>query len=153
MPIDTPSLYGRYKDLFPHILEVTNEKVVTIQQHQYRLMRDNELTLAFKDIVAQLKNQNAMQTNAISQLTEKLEQLQSLMQTQNDLPASQLNEQITQLSHTSQQLVATTNDLAFIKHQLKTTTQQRDDLITQTQLSKQQAQPESESENNDIELF
>ncbi|MFT4953284.1 MAG: hypothetical protein ACI9A0_002988, partial [Pseudoalteromonas tetraodonis] len=45
------------------------------------------------------------------------------------------------------------NDLAFIKHQLKTTTQQRDDLITQTQLSKQQAQPESESENNDIELF
>ena len=153
MPVDTPSLYGRYKDLFPHILEVTNEKVVTIQQHQYRLMRDNELTLAFKDIVAQLKNQNAMQTSAISQLTEQLEQLQSLIQTHNEIPASQFNEQITQLSHTSQQLVATTNDLAFIKHQLKTTTQQRDDLITQTQLSKQQTQPEPESENNDIELF
>ena len=117
------------------------------------MRRQNSDTLAFKDIVAQLKNQNAMQTSAISQLTEQLEQLQSLIQTLNEIPASQFNQQITQLSHTSQQLVATTNDLAFIKHQLKTTTQQRDDLITQTQLSKQQTQPEPESENNDIELF
>lgn len=153
MPVDTPTLYGRYKDLFPHILEITNEKVATIQQHQYRLMHDNELTTAFTDIVAQLKNQNAMQSNAITQLTEQLEQLQLLMQTPKDLSATQLNEQITQLSYTSQQLVATTNDLAFIKHQLKTTTQKRNDLITRSHTSNQKTKLEPASENNDIELF
>ena len=35
MPLDDAQLYGRYKDLFPHILEVTNAKVQNMEVSQY----------------------------------------------------------------------------------------------------------------------
>lgn len=154
MPMDKPALYGRYKDLFPHILEITNEKVATIQQYQNQLMRDSQLTEAFKDVIGQLDNQNAMQSNGVNQLTEQLEQLLLLIKTQPEqLLLSQLDERVTQLSHISQQLVATTNDLTFIKHQLKKITQKRSDFIHSSQAIKQQTQQQAASENTDIELF
>lgn len=47
MPLDDPSLYGRYKDLFPNILEAKNAKLGTLELHNQLAEQAQQITKTF----------------------------------------------------------------------------------------------------------
>ena len=57
MPADNESLYGRYKDLFPHILEATNVKLGTLELHNQISHQAPQITKAFELVDSTLRNQ------------------------------------------------------------------------------------------------
>ena len=57
MPLDNPSLYGRYKDLFPHILEATNAKLGTLELHNQLSEQAQQITQTFELVDSTLREQ------------------------------------------------------------------------------------------------
>ncbi|PAJ73426.1 response regulator [Pseudoalteromonas sp. NBT06-2] len=57
MPLSDAALYGRYKDLFPHILEATNAKVQAMEVNDLVLEQANEITDTFALVDRTLRNQ------------------------------------------------------------------------------------------------
>lgn len=57
MPLSNAALYGRYKDLFPHILEATNAKVQAMEVNDLVLEQANEITDTFLLVDSTLKTQ------------------------------------------------------------------------------------------------
>ena len=57
MPLSDAGLYGRYKDLFPHILEATNAKVQAMEVNDLVLEQANEITDTFSLVDSTLRTQ------------------------------------------------------------------------------------------------
>jgi len=57
MPLSDAALYGRYKDLFPHILEATNAKVQAMEVNDLVLEQANEITDTFALVDSTLRSQ------------------------------------------------------------------------------------------------
>ena len=57
MPLSDAALYGRYKDLFPHILEATNAKVQAMEVNDLVLEQANEITETFTQVDNTLRKQ------------------------------------------------------------------------------------------------
>lgn len=57
MPLDDAPLYGRYKDLFPHILEATNAKLGTLELHNQLSEQAQQITNTFELIDSTLRTQ------------------------------------------------------------------------------------------------
>ncbi len=57
MPLADIALYGRYKDLFPHILEATNAKVQAMEVNDLVIEQANEITQTFSLLDETLKVQ------------------------------------------------------------------------------------------------
>ncbi|MBU2969981.1 response regulator [Pseudoalteromonas sp. C2R02] len=57
MPLSDAALYGRYKDLFPHILEATNAKVQAMEVNDLVLEQANEITDTFSLVDSTLRTQ------------------------------------------------------------------------------------------------
>lgn len=75
MPVDDSAKFGRYKDLFPHILEITNEKAITIQNNENSNEQAAQIGIALEDIVKQLVSQNQAQNSITKQFIEQLHEL------------------------------------------------------------------------------
>ncbi|MBG9999164.1 MULTISPECIES: response regulator transcription factor [Pseudoalteromonas] len=153
MPVDNDALYGRYKDLFPHILEVTNEKVVTMERSESSYEQAAQISTALQDIVKQLTTQNVEQNKSTKEFIEQLHELDcaiKLQQTQAN-PAD-LTLYISQLDQTMQLFVSANSDLAFIKYQLKQVAESRNELISNLR-TKAEAAKVNTNHHSDIELF
>ncbi|MEN8636555.1 MULTISPECIES: response regulator [Pseudoalteromonas] len=153
MPVDNDALYGRYKDLFPHILEVTNEKVVTMERSESSYEQAAQISTALQDIVKQLTTQNVEQNKSTKIFIEQLHELDcaiKLQQTQAN-PAD-LTLYISQLDQTMQLFVSANSDLAFIKYQLKQVAESRNELISNLR-TKAEAAKVNTNHHSDIELF
>ena len=153
MPVDNDALYGRYKDLFPHILEVTNEKVVTMERSESSYEQAAQISTALQDIVKQLTTQNVEQNKSTKIFIEQLHELDcaiKLQQTQAN-PAD-LTLYISQLDQTMQLFVSANSDLAFIKYQLKQVAESRNELISNLR-TKAEAVKVNTNHHSDIELF
>ena len=153
MPVDNDALYGRYKDLFPHILEVTNEKVVTMERSESSYEQAAQISTALQDIVKQLTTQNVEQNKSTKIFIEQLHELDcaiKLQQTQAN-PAD-LTLYISQLDQTMQLFVSANSDLAFIKYQLKQVAESRNELISNLR-TKAEAVKINTNHHSDIELF
>ncbi|WP_372769484.1 PleD family two-component system response regulator [Pseudoalteromonas sp.] len=57
MPVNDANLYGRYKDLFPHILEATNAKLGTLDLQNQLLGQARKITKTFELIDTTLRRQ------------------------------------------------------------------------------------------------
>ncbi|KPV95925.1 Response regulator MprA [Pseudoalteromonas sp. P1-9] len=57
MPVDDAPLYGRYKDLFPHILEATNAKLGTLELHNQLSEQAQQITKTFELVDSTLRAQ------------------------------------------------------------------------------------------------
>lgn len=153
MPVDNDALYGRYKDLFPHILEVTNEKVITMERSESSYEQAAQISTALQDIVKQLTTQNIEQNKSTKVFIEQLHELDcaiKLQQTQSN-PAD-LTLYISQLDQTMQLFVSANSDLAFIKYQLKQVAESRNELISNLR-TKAEAAKVNTNHHSDIELF
>lgn len=153
MPVDNDALYGRYKDLFPHILEVTNEKVITMERSESSYEQAAQISTALQDIVKQLTTQNIEQNKSTKVFIEQLHELDcaiKLQQTQAN-PAD-LTLYISQLDQTMQLFVSANSDLAFIKYQLKQVAESRNELISNLR-TKAEAANVNTNHHSDIELF
>lgn len=153
MPVDNDALYGRYKDLFPHILEVTNEKVITMERSESSYEQAAQISTALQDIVKQLTTQNIEQNKSTKVFIEQLHELDcaiKLQQTQAN-PAD-LTLYISQLDQTMQLFVSANSDLAFIKYQLKQVAESRNELISNLR-AKAEAAKVNTNHHSDIELF
>lgn len=65
MPVDDAPLYGRYKDLFPHILEATNAKLGTLELHNQLSEQAQQITNTFELIDSTLRKQiESLYTNS-----------------------------------------------------------------------------------------
>ena len=153
MPVDNDALFGRYKDLFPHILEVTNEKVITMERSESSYEQAAQISTALQDIVKQLTTQNIEQNKSTKVFIEQLHELDcaiKLQQTQAN-PAD-LTLYISQLDQTMQLFVSANSDLAFIKYQLKQVAESRNELISNLR-TKAEAAKVNTNHHSDIELF
>ena len=153
MPVNNDALYGRYKDLFPHILEVTNEKVITMERSESSYEQAAQISTALQDIVKQLTTQNIEQNKSTKVFIEQLHELDcaiKLQQTQAN-PAD-LTLYISQLDQTMQLFVSANSDLAFIKYQLKQVVESRNELISNLR-TKAEAANVNTNHHSDIELF
>ncbi|MEC8326376.1 MAG: response regulator [Pseudomonadota bacterium] len=57
MPVNNAPLYGRYKDLFPHILEATNAKLGTLELHNQLSEQAKQITKTFELVDSTLRAQ------------------------------------------------------------------------------------------------
>jgi len=57
MPLADAATYGRFKDLFPHLLEATNAKVMSMEINEMIFDQANEITDTFNLVDTTLRNQ------------------------------------------------------------------------------------------------
>ena len=153
MPVDNDALYGRYKDLFPHILEVTNEKVVTMERSESSYEQAAQISTALQDIVKQLTTQNVEQNKSTKIFIEQLHELDCAIKLQQiQANPADLTLYISQLDQTMQLFVSANSDLAFIKYQLKQVAESRNELISNLR-TKAEAVKVNTNHHSDIELF
>ena len=57
MPLADAATYGRYKDLFPHVLEATNAKVMSMEINELIMAQANEITETFNLVDTTLRTQ------------------------------------------------------------------------------------------------
>ena len=153
MPVDESEKYGRYKDLFPHILEVTNEKVVTMERNEKNYQQAEQISTALEDIISQFNAQNITQSNVAEQFCTQLEALNTAIELQkNNLNPADFDSCISELEHTMQLLVSANSDLAFIKYQFEQVTQSRSEFLQSLRHKVEDIEP-AINQDPDIELF
>lgn len=154
MPLDDVALYGRYKDLFPHILEVTNAKIQDMEVNEKALAQAHTVGNAFNELASQLFVSSEAREDAVAILATQLSELRVLMQ-QN--PAFADNQalllQVAQLEQTQLQLGALNDDLAFIKHQLNHIIDSRSELLDSLSKIATPEHTQDVTSQTDIELF
>ncbi|TMN91706.1 two-component system response regulator [Pseudoalteromonas phenolica] len=147
MPTDDPGLYGRYKDLLPHILEATNSKIQDMEDSEQALNQVGLIGQVCDDIAQQLvyldmhhNSQSENLKSLIEQATERPESLANITNTE-------------QLSEFYQHFGFLNEELGQVKQKLSIITDTREALhMSLNKLS----QPWSEDQvpsQDDIELF
>lgn len=154
MPVDNAVLYGRYKDLFPHILEITNEKVAAIHIKQHHAQENVKLTAMLNEINTLVNKHNTLHISSINKLTTQLAGLQQPIAAAKDTASlGALNNSVNELQQTLHAVSATTNNLAVIKQQLEHVIAKHHNLLNSLQSEEQTKATNIQSENNSIELF
>ncbi len=154
MPVDDSAKFGRYKDLFPHILEITNEKAITIQNNENSYEQAAQIGIALEDIVKQLVSQNQAQNSITKQFIEQLHELDCAIKLQKESDKlCDLTPYFIKLDQTMQLFTSANSDLAFIKCQLKQINETRNELLASLRSNAGELVLQNTTENNDIELF
>ncbi|MBH0057641.1 response regulator [Pseudoalteromonas sp. SWXJZ94C] len=154
MPVDNHLLYGHYKDLFPHILNVTNEKVVSMERDESGYEQASQVSTALQDITKQLNSQNVIQNNTTKQFIEQLHELDCAIKLQSEITnTADLDLYMSQLDQTMQLFTSANSDLAFIKYQLKHITESRNELLANLRSKAEITVESNVIHTNDIELF
>ncbi|BBN80526.1 hypothetical protein PA25_05110 [Pseudoalteromonas sp. A25] len=143
MPIDDSALYGRYKDLLPHILEATNAKLKDMEISEEAISKVEQIGFSFEELSEQLHSVDEQHARKVAEFTELTYQMR------NTLP----NEQAVQLEKLHEHFDFLNEELNIIKSKLNEITRVRYQLSES--LSKI-AKPWGEDEvaaQTDIELF
>ncbi|KZN41468.1 response regulator transcription factor [Pseudoalteromonas luteoviolacea] len=145
MPTDDPALYGRFKDLLPHILEATNAKIKDMEVSEVALNKVEEIGLAFAQLSEQLSCIGEVYGTKVSELEAFVKQ---------DAVKQALGEEYKASIESLCEHFAFVNDeFSIIRYKLGEITQVRQELI---QSLNQMAKPWGEEEvpaQTDIELF
>jgi len=139
MPTDDPGMYGRYKDLLPHILEATNAKIQDMEESEQAIEQVGHIGQVCDDIAQQLvflDMHHSMQS-------ENFEQL---------LQSSQI-ENTEQLKAFSQHFAFMNEEIDVIKQKLALITETREALHTSLNKLSQPWSEDQVASQDDIELF
>ena len=147
MPTDDPGLYGRYKDLLPHILEATNSKIQDMEDSEQALNQVGLIGQVCDDIAQQLvyldmhhNSQSENLKSLIEQATERPESLANITNTE-------------QLSEFYQHFGFLNEELGQVKQKLSIITDTREALgMSLSKLSQSWTEAEVPAQD-DIELF
>ncbi|MBQ4837471.1 MULTISPECIES: response regulator [Pseudoalteromonas] len=145
MPTDDPALYGRFKDLLPHILEATNAKIKDMEVSEVALNKVEEIGLAFSQLSEQLSGIGEVYGGKITELEAfvKDEAVKSAL----------TEEHRNSLERLCEHFLFVNDEFSIIRYKLGEITQVRQELI---QSLNQMAKPWGEDDvpaQTDIELF
>ncbi|GEK08284.1 response regulator [Pseudoalteromonas sp. McH1-7] len=144
MPVDDAGVYGRYKDLFPHILEATDAKIKDMEVSEDALTKVEHIGQVFAELSDHLSGVG-------NHYSGKVAEFQSLIQSE-QLTALQPQER-ERLQELYKHFTYLSDELTIIKYKLGEVTEMRQQLIES--LNKI-AKPWDEGEvasQVDIELF
>lgn len=147
MPTDDPGLYGRYKDLLPHILEATNSKIQDMEDSEQALNQVGLIGQVCDDIAQQLvyldMHHNSQSENLKSLIEQAIERPESLANITNT----------EQLSEFYQHFGFLNEELGQVKQKLSIITDTREALgMSLNKLSQSWTEAEVPAQD-DIELF
>jgi len=147
MPTDDPALYGRFKDLLPHILEATNSKIQDMEESDQALNQVEHIGLVCDDIAQQLVFLDMHHSTQSDNFKKLLEQA-------NEAPENLANITNTaELSAFYQHFGFLNEELEIIKQKLSMITDSRESLhLSLNKLSQPSVEPDSHAQD-DIELF
>lgn len=139
MPTEDPGMYGRYKDLLPHILEATNAKIQDMEESEQAIEQVAHIGQVCDDIAQQLvflDMHHSMQSDNFRQLlvAEEVANLE-------------------QLKEVSQHFAFLNEEIDVIKQKLALLTETREALHTSLNKLSQPWSEDQVASQDDIELF
>ena len=154
MPLDDERLYGRYKDLFPHILDVTNAKIQDMDASESALTKALSLNNALAELSSQIHSLGDDQKLFTTKLVAQLEDVHKYSLEQSESVKSQTqNFNSDSLTQTQSECAALNDDVSFITFQFNQVIELSNELV---QSLKKEIPPEQIKETAsqiDIELF
>ncbi|KID54973.1 chemotaxis protein CheY [Pseudoalteromonas luteoviolacea] len=145
MPTDDPALYGRFKDLLPHILEATNAKIKDMEVSEVALNKVEEIGLAFAQLSEQLGGIGEVYGTKVTEFEQFVKD--------ETVTSTLAEEHRASLARLSEHFLFVNDEFSIIRYKLGEITQVRQELI---QSLNQMAKPWGEDEvpaQTDIELF
>ncbi|MFY8298485.1 response regulator [Pseudoalteromonas sp. SS15] len=139
MPTEDPGMYGRYKDLLPHILEATNAKIQDMEESEQAIEQVAHIGQVCDDIAQQLVFLDMHHSTQ----SENFEQL---------LQSAQI-ENTEQLKAFSQHFAFMNEEIDVIKQKLALITETREALHTSLNKLSQPWSEDQVASQDDIELF
>ncbi|MEL7478309.1 MAG: response regulator [Pseudomonadota bacterium] len=139
MPTDDPAMYGRYKDLLPHILEATNAKIQDMEESEQALNQVEQIGQVCDDIAQQLVFLDMHHST-------QSDNLQHLLVAEEVANVEQLKE-------VSQHFAFMNEEIGVIKQKLALITETREALHTSLNKLNQPWTEEQVASQDDIELF
>lgn len=154
MPLDDVALYGRYKDLFPHLLEVTNAKIQDMEVNEKALSQAHNVGNAFSELSELMFANSDTREQAVDQMTEQLSEIRKTMQQYPELVNNQaLALNVEQLEKTQLLFASLNDDLGFVKYQLNHIIDSRTELIDSLSKIATPEFTDNITSQTDIELF
>lgn len=153
MPLNDAQLYGRYKDLFPHILEVTNAKVQDMEVNERALAQAQQIGNAFNELSEQMYQNSDSRERAVEKFAAQLVELTKSVEQSNVSSSDEVVFHLQQLQQTQLLFASLNDDLAFIKYQLKHIIESRNELLENLQKIAEPRHTEDVTSQTDIELF
>ncbi|HAU06034.1 MAG TPA: hypothetical protein DCS78_14275 [Pseudoalteromonas shioyasakiensis] len=153
MPLDDAQLYGRYKDLFPHILEVTNAKVQDMENNERALTQAQQIGNSFNELSDQMYQNSDSREHAVDKFAAQLDELNKSIEQSGLSGSDEVAFHLQQLKQTQLIFTSLNEDLSFIKFQLKHIIESRSELLASLQKMAEPSETEDVTSQTDIELF
>ena len=154
MPLDDAALYGRYKDLFPHILEMTNAKIQDMEVNERALAQAQQVGGAFNELSKQMLNYSETRELTLTKLAEQVKELRKTSQHHQLLNDNQeLTFHIEQLEQTQLLFNSLNDELATIRYQLAHIIESRNELLDSLNKIAKPEHTQDVTSQTDIELF
>lgn len=147
MPVDDSAMYGRYKDLLPHILEATNSKIKDMEVSEEALSKVEQIGLVFEALSEQLSSITEHHSSKVDDFSEYVQQVKSVVES--PLKPESLDE----LEKLYQHFSFVSDELSIIKYKLTDITEARYQLIESLNKIAKPWDEEDTSAQTDIELF
>ncbi len=151
MPMDDPALYGRYKDLFPHLLEVTDAKVSELEESELVLATSRKISESFGELsryVGQLGDGHIRNASLLQKRLAEARKMLAEMEGHGQQAAAL---HFAELDKNSDEYRVLNQDLKHIRARLAHIMEFRDELLAR--LDKKAAEEPPAFEEDDIELF
>ncbi|WP_404341235.1 PleD family two-component system response regulator [Pseudoalteromonas mariniglutinosa] len=147
MPLDDAALYGRYKDLFPHILDITNAKAQEIQINKLALSEVQQVDTAFDALAQHIHSSTERYDYVVTLFTEQLAELQ------HSVSKVDCQSIVASLLPIQAKFALLNDEFTDIKQQLNDVVLSRSELVTKLQKSADENTANEHVSDTDIELF
>ncbi|MFC0120177.1 response regulator [Pseudoalteromonas xiamenensis] len=147
MPVDDEAMYGRYKDLLPHILEATNAKIKDMEVSEEALSKVEQIGIVFEELSDQLIGISDHQTNKLVAFEAEIAKAREFV----EQPLTK--EQIDEFEKLFQHFSFLNDELSIIKYKLTEITEARHELIESLNRIAKPWGEEDVPAQTDIELF
>lgn len=147
MPVDDEAMYGRYKDLLPHILEATNAKIKDMEVSEEALSKVEHIGIVFEELSDQLIGISEHQTNKLVAFEGEVARFKESV----GKPLS--SNQVEELERLYQHFSFLNDELSIIKFKLTEITDARHELIESLNRIAKPWGEEDVPAQTDIELF
>jgi CheY-like chemotaxis protein len=147
MPVDDNAMYGRYKDLLPHILEATNAKIKDMEVSEEALSKVDQIGRVFEELSDQLAGIGGHHSSKVNEFGALVQQIHSLKDKQ------LTSEQTKALDKLYQHFSFVDDELSIIKFKLSDITEARHQLIESLNKIAKPWGEEEVAAQTDIELF
>ncbi|OHU90582.1 MULTISPECIES: response regulator [Pseudoalteromonas] len=118
MPVEDSALYGRYKDLLPHILEATNAKIKDMEISEDALNKVERIGLMFEELSEQLYGMDEHHTLKVAEFSELAKQIKEQLPSEQANTLDKMHEHFTFLDDELTVIKAKLNEVAQVRYQL-----------------------------------